>query len=195
DGCWRWPVSRRLLSLPPRRIEGKVAVLAVLEILPLELEVRLRRVEIRCPFQDAAQRPQLTRSREGVRDRNAGGVDIVVGPVLWGCREIRKARLPRGAGSEISAERREEIARAEAVLVAPAFGPRRKAPPATDLDADIEVKLRRRHPLQLDTVVRELVAQEHLVRERHVGEVPGVRMHLVLVADAGEEPSRLDGES
>src|SRR5262249_8963238 len=71
-------------------VECQAAFSPPLEVLALELEVRLRRVEVRRPLQDAAQRPQLARSREAVRDRRAGGVDVVVGPVLRRGREIRQ---------------------------------------------------------------------------------------------------------
>ena len=61
--------------------------------------------------------------------------------------------------------------------------------------AEFEEQVGRREPLHLHAVLRELPAEEGLVRERLVDEVPGVRVDLVEVADAGEEAPALDREA
>ena len=127
---------------------------------------------------------------EAVGDGRAGRIDVVVDAILRRGREIRGPDLPGGAGSEIAAEVGEEVARAEAVLVAPAVGSGRKAVAAPRLHAEVEIERRRRHPFQLDAVVAQLVAEKRLVGERCVGEVPGVRVDLVLVADARRKTAR-----
>ena len=64
-----------------------------------------------------------------------------------------------------------------------------------DLGAELEERVGRRDPLQLQAVARVLAAEERLVRQRRVDEVPDVLMLLVQVADAGEEAAELRRES
>src|SRR5205823_3458913 len=59
----------------------------------------------------------------------------------------------------------------------------------------LEEQLGRGDPAQLHAVVVEAAAEERLVRERRVLEVPGVRVDLILVADRRQETAALDGEA
>ena len=63
------------------------------------------------------------------------------------------------------------------------------------LGAELDEQVGRRDPLELHAVLRALVAEEGLVDERLVREVPGVRVHFVQVAEAGEEAPALGRES
>jgi hypothetical protein len=76
---------------------------------------------------------------------------------------------------------REQIGGTGAVLALAARG---EGAAAAELDACVEVKLGRRHPAHLDAVVGELPAEERLHHERRVGEIPRMRVDLILVADA-----------
>ena len=111
---------------------------------------------------------------------------ILEAPVLGRGAQIRDSGLPCGARSQVSADVREQGARTDAVLVARSGRARGrgKLPSAPDLDADVEIGVGGRHPLELDPVLVQLVAEKHLVRKRRVGEVPGVRVDLVLIAHA-----------
>src|SRR5882762_11279219 len=53
---------------------------------------------------------------------------ILKGPILGRGAQVRDSGLPRGACPEVAAEVRENVARADAVLVAPARRTRRKLP-------------------------------------------------------------------
>src|SRR5882762_8099751 len=92
---------------------------------------------------------------------------------------------------------RENVARADAVLVARSGRARgrRKLASTTAFDADVPIERSRSDPFELDAVLVQLVAEKHLVRERRVGKVPGVRVNLVLVTHGREETPGLDGES
>src|SRR5690242_19313946 len=87
---------------------------------------------------------------------------------------------------------REHGPRAEAVLASVASG---EGAPSAGFEAEVEIQVGRCDPLHLHAVVGELVAEERLHDERRVGEIPGVRVQLVLVADTGKEASSLDGET
>src|SRR6202008_2159454 len=78
------------------------------------------------------------------------------------------------------------------VLVGVAAG---KAAAAPGLGAQLEEQLRRRDPAHLHAVVVEPPAEERLVGQRRILEVPGVLVDLVLVADAGEEAPALEAEA
>jgi hypothetical protein len=62
------------------------------------------------------------------------------------------------------------------------------------LGAELDEEVRRRDPLDLHAVLRALVAEEGLVDERLVREIPGMRVHFVEVAEAGEEAPALGRE-
>src|SRR3546814_12453056 len=49
--------------------------------------------------------------------------------------------------------------------------------------------------LNLHAVVAELAAEKRAVDQWRVGEVPGVRVHVILVADVGEEAAELHGQT
>jgi hypothetical protein len=67
--------------------------------------------------------------------------------------------------------------------------------PVADLRPEFEQYVGRRHPLDLQSVLRELVAEERLVGERGVLKVPRMLVLLVHVADAGEEAPELRHDS
>src|SRR5882672_5913184 len=174
----------------PRGTGGEIAILLAPEVLALQLEVGVGRVVVRRPLQDSVQHPKTALARETVGCPGR----ILEGTVLGRSAQIRDPGLPRGAHSHVSADVREQGARTHAVLVASARRTRGKVATTAGLDAYVEIQIGRSHPFELDAVFVQLVAEEHLVRERRVGEVPGVRVNLVLVTDAGEETPRLDRE-
>src|SRR5882762_9651645 len=157
-------IPSRLAAVEPigqrraRGVEREITVLVASEVFALQLEVVVGRVAVRRPLQNAIEHPEPAFAGKAVGDRGAGGIDIIVGPVLRRSPQVRKTGLPGDALPEVSSEMREEVRRAEAVLV-------------------------------------ELVAEERLHGEGRVGEVPGVRVDLVLVSHRGEEPPSLDGEA
>ena len=61
--------------------------------------------------------------------------------------------------------------------------------------AELEEQIGRREPFHLHAVLLELSAEERLVGERLIDEVPRVRVHFVEIAEAGEEASALRGEA
>ena len=68
-----------------------------------------------------------------------------------------------------------------------------KAVAVAGFRAELDEQVGGREPLHLHAVLRELAAEEGLIDERLVDEVPGVRVHLVEIAEAREEaaaPSR-----
>src|SRR5215471_15897587 len=76
------------------------------------------------------------------------------------------------------------IAVADAVLVAIVPW---KRPAAADLATQFHVGLRRRDPFELEAVVLILAAEERLVHERSIEEVPGVLVLIVEISDRGEK--------
>src|SRR6185369_284733 len=82
-----------------------------------------------------------------------------------------------------------------AVLASASIGSARETPPPSQFNAGVQVQIGGRQPLKLHAVIGELVAQEHLVGQRRVGEVPGVGVHFVLVADGREKAPGLEGEA
>src|SRR5205814_1393975 len=127
------------------------------------------------------------------------GHQRVLGGVVAGeDREICWVEWSRKAGGarfEVAADVREYVARADTVLVAPARRTRGKLASATGLDPDVPIEGSRSDPFQLDAVLVQLIAEKHLVGERRVGEVPGVRVNLVLVTHCREETPGLDRET
>ena len=71
----------------------------------------------------------------------------------------------------------------------------RETAPAARLRSEFDEHIRRRQPAQLRTVLPELPAQERLIDQRLIDEVPIVRMDLVQIADAREKPPALDREA
>ncbi len=71
----------------------------------------------------------------------------------------------------------------------------REGASAARLRPELEEQIRGRQPASLHSILRQLAAQEGLVDERLVHEVPVVRVNFVHVADCREEPSALDGEA
>ena len=109
--------------------------------------------------------------------------------------QVRRPRAPGRTGTDVAAQMREQVAGTEAVPAAPAVGPARKPEAASELDAKIKIQIRGCDPLYLHSILAELVAKEHFVRQRRVREIPCVGVCLVQVADAREEPPGLDAES
>src|SRR5690242_10176066 len=63
------------------------------------------------------------------------------------------------------------------------------------LGTDLEEGVGGREPLHLQAILCELAAEERLIHEWLVDEVPRVRVDLVEIAEPREEPSALDRES
>src|SRR5207249_1898612 len=71
----------------------------------------------------------------------------------------------------------------------------RERAPAAQFRTQLEEQVGRGDPAQLHAVVVEAAAEERLVHERRVLEVPSVRVDLILVADRRQETAALDGEA
>src|SRR5205823_2455794 len=72
----------------------------------------------------------------------------------------------------------------------------REAAAAAGLGPELEEVLARREPAQLRPVLPELcAAEERLIHQRLVREIPVVRVNLVEIAGAGEETSALEREA
>src|SRR6266403_1511459 len=95
-----------------RGVEREIAVLVASEVFALQLEVVVGRVAVGRPFQDAVEHPETAFAGKAVGD------DILVCPVLRRSPQVRKTGLPGDALPEVSSEVREQVRRAEAVLVA-----------------------------------------------------------------------------
>ena len=63
------------------------------------------------------------------------------------------------------------------------------------LGAELEEQVGRRKPLELQAVLSALPAEERLVHERLIDEVPGMRVDFVQVAEAREETTALEREA
>src|ERR1051325_7842476 len=64
--------------------------------------------------------------------------------------------------------------------------------PASGFGAKYDKGIGRRYPTYLDTVVAELPAEESLVSEGGIDEIPVMRMLLVKIDDDGKETAALD---
>src|SRR2546428_634963 len=156
-------IPARLHGCEPARLRrgtgGGITIFLAPEVFALQLEVGVGRVEVRRPLQDSVQHPETALAGEAV---GCAGW-IVKGPILGRGAQVRDPGLPRSARSEVAADMRENIARADAVLVASARRTRRKLASATGLDADVPIERSRSDPFQLDSVLVQLVAEKHLV--------------------------------
>src|SRR5882672_1552533 len=176
-----------------RGVEREAAVLLAMEVLALQLEIVVRGITVRRPLEYAVDHPQPARAAEAVGDRAAGRVHIVVAPVARVGAQVRQAGLPRNAVADVAANVREEIERGGAVLSAAAETCGECAT-ATELRPEIPVQRGRRDPAELNAVFVELSAEERFHCERLIGEVPGMRVDLVLIAQRREKALGLDGE-
>ncbi len=121
-----------------------------------------------------------------IQVERGGAVHQVLGVEQPGAHQVAVAR------ADVSAEPAEQRAGREAVL---AGGVReRKLHGVPKLRAQLQIDRQRSDPAGLNTVDGEIGSQERLLHERGVDEVPGVRVHRVLVPDAGEEAQRLEGQ-
>ena len=66
---------------------------------------------------------------------------------------------------------------------------------APDFGAQFGEQLGRRHPFQLQAVVAVAFAEQHFIHQIVGGEIPSMRMLLVLVADAGTEAAAFERQA
>src|SRR5690348_16970878 len=104
----------------------------------------------------------------------------------------REARAPARGVADVSADVREQRRAVESIAVALGAG---EPVAAAGFRAELEEGVGGREPLHLHTVLRELAAEERLIDERLIDEVPRVRVNFVEIAEAGEEPAALDREA
>src|SRR5437660_933555 len=86
----------------------------------------------------------------------------------------------------------EQVPEANTVAVRIARG---EAAPAAELGAELDQEIRWRNPFQLHPVVVQPAAEERLIRQRRILEIPGVLVDLVLVGDARKEAAALEREA
>ena len=119
-------------------------------------------------------------------------IDVLVFATLGLEIDPRSAGAPICGVSEIAADVREERRAVQAIALAPRA---RKRVAIAGLGTKLDEQVSRRNPLELHAVLRALVAEECLVDERLVREIPGVSMDFVQVTEAGEESPALGHES
>ena len=78
------------------------------------------------------------------------------------------------------------------VLVAIGAGESRAV---ADFAAELDEKVGRRDPFHLQPVVLVLAAEERLIDERRVVEIPRVLVHVIEIPDARQEPAELWGDA
>ncbi len=129
---------------------------------------------------------------ERVLDVVTERVGVLPGAFLRAQVHPRHACAPGRGFADVAARVREQRRAVESIGGAPCP---RECLAIAGLGAQLEEELRRRNPLELQAVLRPLTAEERLVNERLVDEVPGVCVELVQVAEAGEETPALEQES
>jgi len=163
-------------------------VLTAVEVLALQLEVGLLRIAVRRVFPDEIRDGKVRAAAEGKVGQIARRVELR-GDASAGPRsEIRQARAPTVACADVAAHVGEDRRRAGAIAIAVVA---REVDAVPYLGAQLDEGLGRRDPFQLYAVLCELTAEERLVRERRVDEVPDVLMLLVEIADPRKEPAEL----
>ena len=145
------------------------------------------------PLPDRVGDPDARAAAEGVADRAARCVRGRRGSGRWPsrCSTDRPARqlwLAPMSPPVCAVERRHAGAVARRVAAG-------KAAAAAELGAELDVLVGRREPGQLHAVVAVLRAEQRLVGQRVVDEVPGVGVLRIEVADAGEEAAGLQREA
>src|SRR5262249_49344272 len=128
--------------------------------------------------------PELARSGEGLCDPSAEGIDVLKCPVFRFGPVIGEAGPPRRARSNVAAEMSKQVPRAGAILAAVTAW---EVEPPPYLAPDLDEEVGRRYPLELHSIVQEPAAEERLVRQWRILEIPRMLMDLVQVADAGQE--------
>src|SRR5581483_3560540 len=154
-------------------IERQVAVFAAPQILRLQFEIRVRGVAGGRVLPHEIRDPHARVAAEGVAHRSSGGAGVGERAIAWRRTEQRETRAPTVARADIPAHMPEYRCRPGPVLVAVAAGKRASA---AELGAELEKQVGRREPPDLRAVIAELRAEEGLVGERRVDEVPGVRV-------------------
>src|SRR4030095_15452796 len=102
--------------------------------------------------------------------------------------QIGQAGTRASARADVATEVHVRVAVAGTVLVAIGAG---KTLGTADFAAELDEKVGRRDPFHLPPVVLVLAAEESLVDERRVVEIPCVLVDVVEIADAGEEAPEL----
>ena len=100
--------------------------------------------------------------------------------------QVAEARAPVRALADVAADAGAEREAARAVAVALAA---RERIATAELARQLEIGVGRRDPLELHAVGVVLAAEEGLVGQRRIDEVPGVGMLVVEVADRRQEAS------
>ncbi len=173
-------------------VEGELAVLLASEVLALELQLAARHVAVGPPLQDGVHGPGARTAGEGVQYRVAEDVRVFVAAVFGVHVEPRGARAPARGFADVAADVREKRRGVQAVAVA---ARRREGLAVAGFCAQFEEEVGGCDPLELQAVLSHLVGEHRLVHQRLVDEVPGVGVHFVEVAEAGEEAPALRGES
>ena len=152
----------------------------------------LRAVAVRRPLQDRIRDPGPGVAGEGIGHGAAGGVDVAEFAILGLLRQPRQAGAPAGGIADVIAEVEQQRDAVEAVAVQARA---REALAVAGLSAKLHEHVGGREPLELHAVLRELRVEHRLIDQRLVGEIPGVTVDLVEIADAGEEPAALELQS
>src|SRR5215469_12717168 len=106
--------------------------------------------------------------------------------------EPRPAHAPAGGVAHVASQVRKQRIAPQGVRIPLST---REAAAAAGFRTELDEVVGGREPADLYAVLRQLAAEEHLVDQRLIDEVPVVRVNLVEVPGAGEEPPSLDREA
>jgi hypothetical protein len=176
----------------PIGVEQQLSGFRAPQVLALQLELPARGIAVRRPFQCCIDDPGSRLAAEGVAHRVARGLQVLVATILRPRIEPRQPGAPAGRIADVAADVREQRQAVEAVAVATR---RREGSAVAGLRTELDEQIGRRQPLELQTVLMQLRAVQRLVRERLVGEIPGVGVHLIEVAGRRQEAPALERES
>src|SRR5262245_33426321 len=137
----------------PERVEGEDAALVPAHVLGLELERPAAGIVRGRPLERGVRDPHARAAGERVRDRLADGVGVFPRAVLGVRTEPRHARAPARRVADVAADVREQREGVHGVAARARGG---EGVAVASLGAELEEDRRRREPLELDAVLREL---------------------------------------
>src|SRR5262249_19449603 len=158
----------------------------------LQLEIGVRRVAVGRPLPNEIRDCELTLAGKTELCRISCNVGLRVLPIVGMQLKVGEPRAPGIVRADIATGMDVGCAAADTVLVAIGAGEARSI---TDFSTKLEIRIGRRHPLELQTVVLELPAEKSLIGQRRIVEIPHMLMLVVEIPDGGKEAAELRCES